>query len=518
MADRSTRGARLPGLALLPLLIGLAFAPCSHAEIKVVPGVSVTETWTDNVNLTPSNQARSEFVTDLAPSLSLVDNNPRLQLAASYQFHQFLYSDRDAPDLHDNSRNLQAALKAKVIEDLLFLDADATRSQQAVSAFGPQVADNLYSANNRSEVSLWRVSPYLVRRIGSSADLVMRYTRDSVRTSVTGYGNTQGEDANLTLSSRGDQRIGWTLQYDRQHLTDRLAGDSTSSTSNAGLSWQVQPGFSLTGSAGYDDYDYHSLGGRTRGRSWNVGYAYKPSSRTSLSMSFGRRYFGASRSMAAMHRSRHTVWNFSYDESVTTSREQFLLPAAADTVSLLDQLFTTSFPDPVLRRQAVDTYIKMAGLPSSLATNVNYLSNRYMLQKQFQASVAMIGARSTLLLSANDTRRNALSVQETDSQLLGSSLSNLNDNTRVRTLSADFSYRMSSRTDAVAMANISRSVSLETSVRQNNRGLRLALRHQFQRKLQGSIEVRHLQGSNGGSYSNQSYTENAISATLTSTF
>jgi uncharacterized protein (PEP-CTERM system associated) len=77
---------------------------------------------------------------------------------------------------------------------------------------------------------------------------------------------------------------------------------------------------------------------------------------------------------------------------------------------------------------------------------------------------------------------------------------------------------MSSRTDAVAMANLTRSVSLDTSIRQNNRGLRLALRHQFQRTLQGSIEVRHLQGSSSGGFGNQSYTENAISATLTSTF
>jgi len=521
MADRSARGARLPGRALLPLLIGLAFAPSSRAEIKVTPSVTVQETWTDNVNLASSGQARSEFITDIAPGISVVENTPRLQMAGSYRFHEFAYTDRNAPNLHDSQSDLAATLRARVIEDLLFLDADASRNQQAVSAFGPQVSDNPYTGNNRTNVSTWRVSPYLARRIGTTANLLVRYTRDSVQTSVIGYGNTHGDTADVALSSVGDQRIGWNLQYDRQNLSDRLAGDSSSTTGSAGLSWRVRPNFSLTGMSGYDRYDYGTLGGRTQGRSWNVGYTYTPSTRTSLTMSFGRHYFGKSRAMRAMHRSRHTVWNLSYDESVTTSRQQYLLPSTVDTAALLDGLFMASFPDPVLRRQAVEAYLQATGLPSSLPNTVNYLSNRYMLQHQFMASVAITGARSTVLLSANDTRRNALSLQQTDSQLLGSTLSNLNDNTHIRGLVASYSYRLSSRTDAIALADISRSESLDTGIRQNNHGLRVSLRHQFQRKLQGAVELRRLQGSSDGGfrgYGGQNYTENAISATLTSTF
>jgi uncharacterized protein (PEP-CTERM system associated) len=516
MADRSTRGVRLPVRALLPLLIGVAFAPDSHAEIKVIPSVTVQETWTDNVSLARSDQARSEFITDIAPGLSVVENTPRLQLVGSYRFHEFAYSDKNAPNLQNNTSELQAALRARVIEDLLFLDADASRGQQAVSAFGPQVSNNLYTGNNRATVSSWRISPYIARRIGSSANLLARYTRDSVQTSVIGYGNTHGDETSVALTSAGEQRIGWNLQYDRQHLTDRLAGDSTATNANAGLSWRVQPGFSLNGNAGYDDFDYHALGGRTRGRSWSVGYAYTPSNRTSLTMSYGQRYFGKSRALSAMHRSRHTVWNISYDESVTTSRQNFLLPATVDTASLLDRLFTSNFPDPTLRRQAVDAYLQTTGLPASLTNNVNYLSNRYMLQHQFLASVAMIGARSTLLFSAYDTRRNALSLQQADSQLLGSTLSNLNDNTHIRGLSATFNYRLSSRTDALALVDATRSVSLDTGVRQNNRGLHLGLHHQFQRKLQGTLELRRMQGSANG-LGGQTYTENAISAILSMT-
>lgn len=511
MADRSTRAGQLPGRALLPLLIGLAFAPGSRAEVRVTPTVSAQETWTDNVNLQPANQAHSEFITDIAPGLSVTENNPRLQLAASYQYHEFAYSDRDAPNLHDNSRELQAALKAIPIEDLLYLDANAARNQQAISAFGPSVADNPYTSNNRTEVSTWRVSPYLAHRIGTSANLLMRYTRDSVQTSVLGYGNTHGDDANVSLSSAGDQRLGWNLGYDHQQLTDRLAGSSSSANASAGLSWRVRPNLTLTGNTGYDKFDYQAMGQRTRGRSWSVGYQYTPSNRTTLSMSVGRRYFGSSKSLLAMHRSRHTVWNLSYDESVTTSREQFLLPATVDTATLLDRLFSSSIPDPELRRQAVNAYLQASGLPTSLANNVNYLSNRYLLQKQMLASVAVEGAHSTLLLSAFDTHRNALSVQQADSDLLGNSFSNLNDNIHQRGVAANLDYRLSSRTDALLTAADTHSLSLDTGIRMNNRDLRFDLRHQFLRQLQGVLELRRLNGSSG---LNSSYTENAISATL----
>lgn len=515
MADRSTRGARLPSRALLPLLIGLAFAPSSRAEVKVTPSVTVQETWTDNVNQAPSDQARSEFITEIVPGLSVVENTPRLKFAGTYQFHEYFYSDKSAPNVRNNSSDLQASLNATMIDDLLYLDASATRSLQAVSAFGPQVNGNPYNAANSTEMSTWRVSPYLVRRIGTSANLIARYTKDSTEANVLGYGNTHGDDASLILASAGDQRIGWNLNYERRHLSDRLAGDSTSTNAMAGLSWRVHPGLSLTSSVGYDDYDYEALGGRTRGRNWSVGFAYTPSDRTSLTMSTGRRYFGNSRTLSALHRSRHTVWNINYNEAVTTSREQFLLPATVDTASLLDNLFKSSIADPDLRRQAVDAYLKATGLPASLANNINFLSNRYFLQKQLLASVGMRGARSALMLSAYDTRRTALSLQQTDSQLLGSSESNLYDNMHQRGLTASFSYRMSSRTDAVVSADTSHSDSLDTGVRQTTRALRLGLHHQFLRKLQGAAELRRLTGSY--SYS-QAYTENAISASLSMMF
>jgi uncharacterized protein (PEP-CTERM system associated) len=515
MAER--RGPGVPGRALLPLAaaLAMAFAPACRAELKFTPGVQLTETWTDNVNQGEPGQGHREFIVDLAPSFALTENNRRLQLAASFMLHTFKYTDRTAPTINDSSRQLQADLKARLVDDFLFLDANAVRGQQAVSAFGPQVNGNYYSATNRTEVSNWRISPYIVQRLGNVADAQLRYTRDAVTTGREGYSNTHGDTVALSLASNRERRLGWNLYYDRQHLVDRLAGDSNSSNLSGNLSWRLQPGFALTAGAGYDDYDYHALGGRTRGRSWNAGFEWNPSPRTSLSASTGRRYYGQSHALAAMHRSRHTVWNINYSEAVTTSRSQFLLPATVSTIDLLDRLFMPNIPDAAERRLAVQAYLQATGLPASLANDVNYLSNRYMLQKQFQASAGFNGAHSLLLLSVFDTRNQALSLQQADSQLLGSTLSSLNDNVRQRGVSANFNYRLSSRSQASAGVTLSRSDSLTTAVRQDNRALRVGLTRQLERRLQGQLELRRVQGT--ATAGGHSYTENAVAGTLSMT-
>lgn len=514
MADRLPR-QRLPRRALLPLLLGLAFAPPGHADIKFTPSVMVRETWTDNVALAPEGQERSEFVTELTPGFIVDARNRRMELLARYQYHRYFYAKGDTSGTQTGHGELQADLKSRLVDDLLFLDASAMRGQQAVSAFGPRPVDNAYLTNNRADVSTWRISPYLTHRFGSTANLLARYSRDSVKSDRIGYGDSRSDALNIALGSPEERRFGWNLRYDRQLMSEEITGDSSFYSAQAGLAWRALPSLTLTASGGYDAYDYNALGGSTRGKSWNVGYQYTPSPRTYLSMSVGHRFFGASRALAAMHRSRHTVWNLSFDEGVTTSRSQFLLPSTLDTSRLLDNLFLPTYPDPELRRQAVEAYLRLTGLPPVLANDVNYLSNRYLLQRRFVASAGMSGVRSTLLLSLYDTRRDALSVGQADSLLLGTNVSSLNDNTRQRGITATASYRLSSRGSAFAIAELSRARSETTDISLNNRSLRIGLNRQFERKLQGTLEVRRVAGSTYGF--DRPYTENAVAATLSMT-
>jgi uncharacterized protein (PEP-CTERM system associated) len=512
MTTTTAKRLRLTPLAAACAL--LACGPC-HADWKFTPTIGTTETWTDNVNLKAADQAQGQLVTESTPGFFLSSDSARLKLAASSQWHFFAYRDKGLPNTHDHQHQYQLDAKAMMVDQLLFLDAAASGGPQAVSAFGPQLNGNLYALGNQTEVHTWRISPWLKQRFGTSADLTARYTRDGVDAGLQNqFGSSVGSTVNLDLASGAAwHTLGWSLDYMRQDLDNRLAGHSSSQTATASLRYRLDAKWSATASAGYDDYDYQALGGRTAGRSWSGGAIWTPSQRSTVQASYGRRYFGQTGSLLASLRSRRSVWSVNYSDDVTTTRSQFVLPAAIDTASMLDRLFSTAIPDPAARAQAVAAYMQTAGLPATLANSVNYLSNRYMRQKQLQAAVALRGAHGDLLFSAFDTARTALSLQQSDSQLLGSQLATLNDDTRQRGASATWNYRMSSRTDGLLALTATRVRSLATGLTGSNRALRAGLSHQFSGKLRGAVELRRTDGDTGAG-SGQRYRENALAAAL----
>jgi uncharacterized protein (PEP-CTERM system associated) len=304
------------------------------------------------------------------------------------------------------------------------------------------------------------------------------------------------------------------VQASKQRIGDNLAGESENNNAVATLRYRLKGSLSLYTNVGYDSYSYEGLGGSTGGKSYAGGFTWTPSQRTSIDASIGRRYFGKTYSLAASVRSRHTIWNATYRDEITTARAQFLRPGSVDTATLLDASFAAAFPDPIERRQAILAYIAALGLPSTVANNTNYFSNRLLLQKQFQGSVVLNGTRSSLIASASNTKRNALSPAGVDEALSSDILlGGLQDNTRQSTVSLALNYRISAKTAATVTTSRSHVLSVSSGIAQNQTNVNLIVTHQFARKLTGTAEVRRNQGdsyySGGGGYR-----ENAISASL----
>lgn len=473
----------------------------------------VRETWSDNVALRPEGAARSSLVTELVPGVRLRHKGPRVVVNGTFDYHYYKMTS-DVPGTRDSSRLLRADGKAALVPDLFYIDGNASVQNQAISAFGQDTNGNDYATANRSEVRAWRLSPYLVHRFGSFASGEVRYARDAVDSDHTGFGNSTGNTYSARLNSgRRYHDLGWSLAVSRQHIDDEIRNDSTVRTANLNLSYKLSRTFNLLGGIGYDDYDYQSLGGANGGKSWNAGFGWTPGPRTSVQVTTGHRYYGPSRTLTALHRSRHTTWSINYGDTVSTTRANFLIPSAVDTAALLDGLFLPNFPDPDERARAVEAYIRQNNLPPSLSDNINYFSNRYMLQKQLRASMAYRGAKSGAVVSVYKLRRDALSVRETDSVLLGNSLNTLNDNVKQLGIETTLSYRLSARTNLSLIASASDNESLTTGFKYRNNVLRLSGRHQLSAHTYATLELRHLKGNTGSTVASP-YAENAVAATL----
>ena len=158
--------------------------------------------------------------------------------------------------------------------------------------------------------------------------------------------------------------------------------------------------------------------------------------------------------------------------------------------------------------------MQATGLPTSLANNINYFSNRYYLQKQFQAAVALNGPVTTTVLTVQDMRRNGLSSTDVDGGLLGNTSTLLNDNTHQTGGNVTWNWRLSTRTGIVATADMTRVRSNSANISSTNRGLRVGLSHQLPQQMRAVVDVRRVSGGQGVG----KFTENAIAASINKQF
>jgi uncharacterized protein (PEP-CTERM system associated) len=518
MAKRLPVTAASAPVALLSLLL----SPNCLADWQVTPSLDLRQTYTSNVNLAADSLARSTHISELGPGLGIVNNNPRLKFLGSFQRRFYAYSEDEVPNAQHSQAFVSAAMKAHLVDEFLFLDASANQNEHSISAFGPPVNGSNYANPNSTSVRTWRVSPYLQHQFGASANLQARYVHDSVDAGNSGLRNSDSDAIDLSLSSGPlFRRVGWSLQAAHREIEEKDASTAAGATGGAtigsdnaslNLNYLLVPGLSLTASGGYDSYDYDTLGGKTSGKSWTAGFDWSPSARSRLTFSAGDRYYGSSYMLRALHRSRHTVWNISYDDAVTTTRDRFVLPSTIDTASMLDRLFSASIADPVARAQAVQAYIRATGLPAALADNINYFSNRFVLQKQFQALAGFNSARTTSVLTVASTRRSALSTVQADSPILGSNAGSLYDNVHLKSASALWSMRLTGRSNISLSLTANRSRSEATNIESDNRAVRLGMTRQFAQRMTGALELRRVTGTAADGVND--YRENAISASL----
>ena len=93
-----TLAPSFPALSGYPLeLLGLLMAPLERREVNLIPAFAITEEFNDNFFLNNDNK-RYEFITGLTPSISLLANRPRFQLAAGFSNTSELYARGSTPN------------------------------------------------------------------------------------------------------------------------------------------------------------------------------------------------------------------------------------------------------------------------------------------------------------------------------------------------------------------------------------------------------------------------------------
>jgi uncharacterized protein (PEP-CTERM system associated) len=135
--------APVTGPSSLPLaapfaVLALLLSPACRADWKVVPSVDLRQTYSDNARLEADEFARSQFITDVGPSIAVSNNGPRLKLRGVFSAHLYGYSNKDIEGLNRSQRQLSGDARAKLIDDLLFVDGAASSASAASRPSAPR--------------------------------------------------------------------------------------------------------------------------------------------------------------------------------------------------------------------------------------------------------------------------------------------------------------------------------------------------------------------------------------------
>jgi uncharacterized protein (PEP-CTERM system associated) len=477
---------------------------------EIVPTLAVEETYTDNVRLSPPGSERGDWVTQLTPGVSVKGNGARMRFNANYAAQVLYRAQEGSKDIY---HYLSAKGDAELVQQLLFIDGNANVSQQNISLLGPQAESNVNVTGNRTSVRTFRVSPYLRHNFGQDAQGEARFTYSTVDSSaVTSATDSASNRVDMrVVSGPAFKLLTWNVAYSKEHIDYTQTRDIDIETISAGARRLITPTIGLLANIGYEDNNYITTGPEPKGAFWSVGPEWTPTLRTRLAATTGRRYFGSTKSLDFKHRTRLTTWGLDYSEDVTTQREQLLVPTNVGTADFLDTLFLSQFPDPAVRRQAVQAFIAQTGLPPGLIVPLNFFTTTPFLVKQWRASFGIQGVRNTLLANVFTSTREA-----TAPGLPGEGDFAASQNTKQTGGSLTWSLRITPYTSSNVSVGYTRNDLIELSREDNVKFIRLVLTQQFQPRLSGSLSFRRLE--NNSNQGGAAYTENAVSAALNMRF
>ena len=424
-ARHALRASVLAGVAALATVHTAALAQ----SIRYEAGLTLQETWTNNVNLEPTAVRRSDFVTAVTPMLTVREIGDHTHLDATVSVPIFLYA-------RTGSENNNILPTARIFGDVNFLDraarveGEVNVTQQFFNPFGAQPPGGSSATNNRYQTVTYRVTPWIQDTTSSGVTYELR--NNNVWVDVSDAPETTG-DSRYTeligrLSSPTERPFGGSASYHYTDTTFEQQGRSALRTQVARLVpfYNVDPQLRLEASVGYEKNqgtltDYS-------GAVYGLGMEWRPTDRTRVVGTWEHRFFGSSYLASFEHRTRLSLWKVEVSRNVTTYPQQVANLSAGDDVSAyLNRLFLSAFPDAAGRQQAVDQFMRDRGLPGTLTGPVALYTNEIVLQQRQSATVGLFGARNSILFTAFHVRSEPISAA---GDPLPPSLFSTNDNTQ----------------------------------------------------------------------------------------
>lgn len=408
---RSEGGHALRGVSSALFSIGVVFvAVPAHAEQwRITPTIGVSETLSDNVFLSRTDR-KSDLVTSITPGVSIVGTGRRANLNVNYSFTENLYVRESSSRNHQNA--LSATGMVEAVENWLFVDASASISQQYLSPFGAVSPSTTNINNNQTETSRYSISPYVKGRLFSSAEYLVRYSAATTSAQSSQVSDLKTDEWSAKLKGVTSLTpLTWSLDASNL-ISDYASGRTYHATRyDLGLAYRINPQWQLSLNGGRESNDYASLNRESNSTS-GYGFVWTPGAQTKVSGSTNKRFFGSGFDVSVTHRMSRSLWTY------RNSRDVSFQPPGVGTSgpgSNYDAFYTIiAAANPGLAPDAIRAQVNQIllgrGIPNDGTVVNGFLTNRPNVQRLQEASVALLGIRNTVTLTATESEQQQVTV------------------------------------------------------------------------------------------------------------
>lgn len=513
-------GVQLAGLALPALAQGAA-SPADAGQGGAIssglstapkqawtfmPRISVMETLTDNVDLSAGKH--SDQITEVKPGILIRGESARLKGFFDYQLHELVYA-KDA-QRNQTQQALNSSGTFEAVEKWLFIDASGLITQQTVSAFGPQAVSNSSVTANRTETSVFQVSPYVRGRMDGYADYEVRYRRLTSRTKADLAADVDNDAWSATLKGAVAQtNLSWSIASSWQKGQYQQMRDTDAQRVNASLSYQPDAQLKLTLLGGSESNNYLSIDNERKTTS-GFGFEWAPSERTNLAATRESRFFGQGHSLSFTHRMPLLAMSYSDSRDVAVLPNQLATVSLGTYYDLLNSLLASTVTDPNARAQAVSQILQSWNLSPNAPAIAGFLTTQVMVQRVQTLSVVARGARNAVTFS----------LSQSDSQGLGIATGVVNDfnvspTIKQRGFTANWAYHLTSLMTANLIMSQQNSVAPSSNALDSRqKTMSLGVTTKLGSKTAGSLLFRRALFDN----STLPYAESALVGTVTFQF
>lgn len=417
---------------------GDAGGPSGGRGFYITPTLTATATLTNNVNLSDTNK-KSDLILALSPGVQIGGQSGRVRGFLNYALTANFHARSDQSSSFDNS--LAASVTAEAIQNWLFIDANASISQQFISPFGNQSPNAGLGNSNRTEVRTVSVSPHVRGQLAGQVNYVGRafYSLTDSGTSLAADSTVWGGQMGFSSSTRW-ARLGWGLDFSYREARFKDRRSDYEQLNVASLNYAITPELLVSARGNVETSNLVSIDDETH-TGWGAGVRWKPSPRTNVLLDYDRRIFGDSHLYQIDYRTPRTVWAFISREGVSTGQSSGGRGTSTSPFDLLFAQFAQIEPDPVRRAQLVNAFLRANGVDPNASLNTGYLPNQVTLETRNEASMSWLGKRDTVITT----------IHQTESQSLQPALLNPDDPfaggnvVRWRGISLNWSHRLTPR-------------------------------------------------------------------------